>query len=142
MPAYTLVVGKDGFKLRPSTAGGRQNCNSQLVNDGGIRVLRRECRNMTMEEFARQLALPGYGLDRQVVNATDLQGAYDFEFDYVPQMAGRGDDRRGGDSPAAADLPLGPTIFEAVTKLGLKLEASKRPVSVVVIDSAAKPGEN
>jgi len=29
-----------------------------------------------------------------------------------------------------------------VTHLGLKLEAGKRPVSVVVIDSAAKPGEN
>jgi len=142
MPAYTLAVGKDGSRLRPSTAGGRQNCSSQLVDNAGIRVLRRECRNMTMEEFARQLALPGYGLDRPVVNATDLQGAYDFEFDYVPQMAGRGDDRRGGDSPGAADLPSGPTILEAVTHLGLKLEAGKRPVSVVVIDHAAKPGEN
>ena len=141
MPAYTLAVGKDGSRLRPSTAGGRQNCNSQMLDNAGIRVLRRECRNMTMDEFARQLALPGFGLDRQVVNATDLRGPYDFEFDYVPQMAGRGDDRRS-DSPAAADLPSGPTILEAVTHLGLKLEAGKRPVSVVVIDSAAKPGEN
>ncbi len=36
----------------------------------------------------------------------------------------------------------GPSVFSAVQKLGLRLEARKVPVSYFVIDSAARPGEN
>lgn len=143
MPAYALVVGKGGPKLHQTAAGGRQNCNSSLVDKGGIRMLHRECHNMTLEEFARQLpGLGGAGIDRPVVDMTELTGAYDFEFDYAPQMSGRGDDNRGGgDGPSAADS-AGPSISDAMTQLGLKLEASKRPMSCIVIDRAEKPTEN
>jgi uncharacterized protein (TIGR03435 family) len=63
-------------------------------------------------------------------------------------MAGRGgggETAAPGDALAAASDPNGAiTLFEAVEKqLGLKLEAQKRPVGVLVIDRAEqKPTEN
>jgi uncharacterized protein (TIGR03435 family) len=37
----------------------------------------------------------------------------------------------------------GPTIFTALQeKLGLKLETSKGPVDVLIVDSVSKPSEN
>lgn len=142
MPTYTLSLAKGGSKLRPAAnPTERQTCGTHLVDNAGIRALRRECRNMTMAEFARQLGLGGYGLDRQVTDATGVSGAYDLEFDYAPQGLGRGGDGPGGERPAA-DAPAGPTIFEAMAHLGLRLEPGKRPLSVIVIDSARKPESN
>ncbi len=63
-------------------------------------------------------------------------------------MAGGG---RGGDSlgpadgamPSASDPTGTLTLFEAVEKLGLKLEVHKRPMPVIVIDHMEqKPTEN
>jgi uncharacterized protein (TIGR03435 family) len=36
----------------------------------------------------------------------------------------------------------GPSVFSAIQKLGLRLEARKVPVSYFVIESAARPGAN
>ena len=42
--------------------------------------------------------------------------------------------------PPASDAPSGPGIFTALQdKLGLKLEARKVPVEIIVIDSASRP---
>jgi uncharacterized protein (TIGR03435 family) len=142
MPAYALVVGKGGPKLRQAKDGGQQNCGSREVNLGGVPVVHRECRGVTIAELARQLGLGGYGLDaRPVVDLTELAGAYDFEFEYTrPPAAGRGDAGRSGDAPAPPDL-AGPTIFDAMVRLGLKLEASRQSVPVIVIDRAEQPVE-
>jgi uncharacterized protein (TIGR03435 family) len=44
--------------------------------------------------------------------------------------------------PSPAD-PSGPSLFTAIQdQLGLKLEAAKGPVEVLVIDSVQKPSEN
>jgi bla regulator protein BlaR1 len=67
-------------------------------------------------------------MDRIVLNKTELDGKYDFAMKWNPDPA---------DSP---DLP---GIFTALQdQLGLKLESSKRPVEVVVIDNVETPGEN
>lgn len=109
MPAYALIVGKGGPKLHQAAAGGRQNCNSSIVDKGGIRLLHRECHNMTLEELARQLpGWAGSGIDRPVVDLTELAGSYDFEFDYTPQMSGRGEDSRGGGDGPLQRMPLVP----------------------------------
>ena len=145
MPAYVLTVGKGGSKLRQtSSSGSRQNCSTSPARDANRDrpMLHRECHNMTVAELARQLGMPGFGVDRQVVNETGLTGAYDFEFDYTRQPAGRSDAGRQGDASAPAALLPGPTIFEGMAQLGLRLEAAKRPLRVIVIDSAEKPGEN
>ena len=71
---------------------------------------------------------------RMVLDKTELTGSYDFTLTWA-----------NDDEPTAAnaDAASGPTLFTAVQEqLGLKLESSKGPVEVLVIDSVEKPGEN
>ena len=105
-----------------------------------------------MAQFADQLQIiAGPYVHYPVVNATGLEGAWDFSFTYSPippnQLAGQ----RGappGATPAAdavaADPGGGTSLFDAVEKqLGLKLESQKRPYPVFVIDHIEeKPTEN
>jgi uncharacterized protein (TIGR03435 family) len=116
------------------------------------------CHNMTMAQFAQLLPgiAPGY-LRTKVVDATGLDGGWDFTFSFSPagmmqSGGGRGEGGRGGDgggSPAAAvpeasEPNGGLSLFDAMTKqLGLKLETQKRPLAVVVIDHVErKPVDN
>jgi uncharacterized protein (TIGR03435 family) len=77
-----------------------------------------------------------------VVDNTGLKGYYDFKLEYV--MTGPA----GPPAPAAdgGDLPPrveGPSIFSALREqLGLKLEARKGPVEIIVIDHIEKPSSN
>jgi uncharacterized protein (TIGR03435 family) len=48
-----------------------------------------------------------------------------------------------GNDPAPAAEPSGPSIFTALREqLGLKLEAARSPVEMLVIDHAERPSEN
>jgi uncharacterized protein (TIGR03435 family) len=116
------------------------------------------CHNMTMAQFAQLLPgiAPGY-LRTKVVDATGLDGGWDFTFSFSPagvlQMGGgRGEGGRGGDgggppaaaAPEASEPSGGLSLFDAMVKqLGLKLEMQKRPLAVVVIDRVErKPIDN
>jgi len=77
-----------------------------------------------------------------VVDNTVLTGTYDFTLAYAPDpgLGGRGD--FPGGPPPGADRPAGdgPSIFAALQEqLGLKLESTKAPVDVLVIDKAERP---
>ena len=117
------------------------------------------CQNMTMAQFAEKLnnIAAGYIRNGNVLDATGLEGGYDFTLNFSPagmlQGQGRGGTAfaiDGSQAPLAAGLgdlsdPTGGmTLFEAIEKqLGLKLEQTKRPASVVVIDHIErKPDEN
>ena len=84
-----------------------------------------------MNGFANQLGrLPMVG--RPVVNATNLTDSFDWELTWAP------DPSTGGD--AALDAV---SIFTALQEqLGLKLEPTRGPVDVLVIDSVERPTEN
>jgi len=73
---------------------------------------------------------------RIVVDRTGLTGGWDFEFQFAPEQ--RGPLPAGGDpQPANPDAP---SLFTALQEqLGLKLESTKGPVEVLVIDSADRP---
>jgi uncharacterized protein (TIGR03435 family) len=72
-------------------------------------------------------------VERIVVDKTGLSGLFDFNVKYTPDGPG---------SPPTTD-PQAPSIFTALQEeLGLKLESSKGPVEVLVIDSVSKPTEN
>jgi uncharacterized protein (TIGR03435 family) len=136
MPTYTLLVGKNGPKMQESAAPGRQTC-AWHSSESGLR--QRECHNMTMAQLASQLpGWGGIGVDRPVVDLTELKGTYDFQFEVG--IVGMG--KKGGQAGPIVD-DSGPTIFNAMTKLGLKLEAQKRAMSVIVIDHVERsPVEN
>ena len=80
-------------------------------------------------------------LDRPVVDQTGLAGRFDFTLTWTPdetQFGGLGVVPPPPDNAAAP-----PGLFTAIQEqLGLKLDASKAQVDVMVIDRAEKPSEN
>jgi uncharacterized protein (TIGR03435 family) len=96
-----------------------------------------------MADFAGQLQLRV--LDRPVIDRTGLTDRYDFtlywrpdEFQF-PSLSPV--QREYWISSAVADGL--PDLFTAVQEqLGLKLDATKAPVDVLVIDKVSKPSEN
>ncbi len=75
-----------------------------------------------LDELATNLAVM---VDREVINKTRLPGSYDLTLNWSP------------------DGTTGPSIFTALDEqLGLRLEAGRGPVDVLVIDSAEKLESN
>ena len=70
---------------------------------------------------------------------TGLTGGYDFELD-VGMRRGPNEGRPGADGAGSTVVPdSGPTIFNALTQIGLKLEGRKMPLQVIVIEKAERP---
>lgn len=121
LPVYALVVGKDGHKLRPNNEAPPPSVNS---GPGLIAA-----RKISILNLARLLAPR---LDRPVIDRTNLTGRFDFKLEWAPEQSGN----------APADISA-PSLFTALQEqLGLKLEAQRAPVEVVVIESAERPSEN
>ncbi len=161
MPAYTLLAGKPKMKKadpasrsRFAEGPGTDGKDPRNTNPSNGRLI--TAQNVTMAEFAERLqSLAGGYVHSPVLDATGLDGAYDFTLNFSPAglgvaLAGRGG-RGGGDAGPASNEPAGasdPTgaisLPEAVEKqLGLKLELQKRPVKVLVIDKLERtPTEN
>ncbi len=106
------------------------------------------CRNVTMAQFAEQIEAYESRLAYPVLDATGIEGAWDFTISYnafaeafahFPLFAGG-----GGADGQAAEPSGGLTFADALSKqLGLKLEMRKRPERVFVIDRMEeKPSEN
>lgn len=157
MPVYALVVAKGGPKLKEAKAGdtypngmkgpdgkvgaGMMMFTGQQVTAQGVPIS-----NLT-QFLSRQTG-------RTVVDKTGLNGKYDFTLDLPPHssaaaLAGRkvgmpqspeGDAAAGADS---APDDSGPSIFTLVQdQLGLKLESTKAPLPIIVIDHVEQPSEN
>jgi uncharacterized protein (TIGR03435 family) len=121
LPIYALVVGKGGPKIRPV-----EDTGATELGGGDDHQL--TARQVSMEALARTFSRQ---FNRQVVDMTGLHGVFDFNLDYAP-----------GDA-ATPDDALAASIFTAVQEqLGLRLEARKGPVEVVVIDHTGKPSQN
>ena len=89
---------------------------------------------ITMDRLIKMLASQA---GRPITNKTNLTGTYDFSLKFAPventAVAA------GHDSAETT----GPSLFTAIQEqLGLKLESSKGPVEVLVIDAVSKPTEN
>ncbi len=148
--AYSLVVEKP--KMKKADPASRTFCKDTAAPAGsppGSRLL--TCQNITMAQFADRLLNMTQELVWPILDATEIEGGWDFALMFsqsAMMMMGGG---RGGDAgqaagavPSASDPTGGLTIFEAVQKqLGLKLEKQKRSMPVVVIDHLEeKPTEN
>jgi len=75
-----------------------------------------------------------------VIDKTELTGNYDFELKWTPDESSAG---MSGDGPARSSDAAGTSIFTALQEqLGLKLESTKGPVEILVIERAQKASEN
>lgn len=81
-------------------------------------------------------------LDKPVIDQTGLAGRYDFTLKWTPDEFQFGGLGARPPAPAdSADAP--PDLFTAMQQqLGLKLESTKAPTEVLVIDRIEKPSEN
>ena len=140
---YTLTAAKP--KMQKADPSSRSGCKDGPGPEGKDPRLANpilnmvvSCRNTTMAQLAEQFQdfANGY-IQYTVVEATGLEGGYDFTLNFSTVGVLRNAGRRGGNAgPGTASEPSGGlTLFEAVNKqLGLKLELQKRPVPVLVID--------
>jgi uncharacterized protein (TIGR03435 family) len=148
---YTLVVAKNGAKLQTAKLGntyangikypdgslGGPGAMSGGVYDGWLTAQAVTTRNLA-GELTSMLGHP-------VTDKTGLTGEYDFTLRFTP------DDRLqppGGAAPSERPAMPGsdsnePSLFDAIQEqLGLKLDAGKGPVEIVVIDQVERPSGN
>jgi len=142
--AYALLPPKGEMKLKKADPSERQNCRPDPgaipPNTGGVPMQAGTCTNTTMEEFARILPqVAGAYFDHPVVDATGLQGGWNFTFYWSPRQALEQARPAAAADPGAAGAALDPgglTIFQALEKqLGLRVEKGTHPTPVIVIDS-------
>jgi uncharacterized protein (TIGR03435 family) len=155
--AYNLVALKPRMKKAdPATRTSCKNAPAPAGSPPGSRSL--ICQNVTMDQFAERLQGMSPELQWPVINASEVEGTYDFTLTYsfsagmaVPVRAALDGGAAGGavgaaaPAVAAASDPTGAiTILQALEKqLGMKLEPQKRPIPVYVIDHIEqKPTEN
>jgi uncharacterized protein (TIGR03435 family) len=131
---YELQIAKGGIKFKEGKCVGEPGPTNPC---GGFSLGTRgkaAARVAEMPGFASLLA--GY-LGRVVIDKTNLAGKYDFDLTWTPDEnmpKGPGD---AGQPPADPD---GPSLFTALQEqLGLKLEAAKGPVEILVVDHSEKP---
>jgi len=159
LPAYALTAAKGGLKL-PSPkeggcasstpdastwAGGRMPPPGQgqptLAPCGSVRVFllpsgaRMQGGRIPMPEFIRILSM---ALGSPVIDKTGFTQLFDVRLDFLP-------DETTAALPAPPSPPddANPSILFAIQQqLGLKLESTKGPVEVLVIDRVERPTEN
>jgi uncharacterized protein (TIGR03435 family) len=139
VPVFALVLAKPrktGPQLHPhtneppcSTASPCGRFDSLPNPPGQFRI---GARDVTMGFIANVLATSELG--RPVLDQTRLTGNFDFTLEWTPNI------------PVSPDFipdQSGPTYIEALKEqLGLKLESSRGPVQVPVIDHVERPDEN
>jgi len=131
LPVYALVVAnpspKSGPRFGPSDISG-------TTIDIGRSRLHIAGSDDTLAILARELAV---ALGRVVLNRTGLTGRYDLTLKWTP------DDAPTPLLNGAPDPSAPPEIFTAIQEqLGLKLEPTKGPVPVLVIDRIEMPSPN
>jgi uncharacterized protein (TIGR03435 family) len=151
MGVYALVVAKGGLKMKEVDPAAKGVGQLQMMGRGHLET------RLSLSGLADFLSR---WVDRPILDMTQTKASYDIKLEWTPEPgqtpkgmpAGMGPGGPGpgpgpgGDGPGgagAADNPA-PTIFTALQEqLGLKLEARKAPVDMVVIDHMEKaPTEN
>lgn len=123
-PGYVMIVAKSGLRLKPL-----EKSEGMSTSSGRGRLT---AKGASMENIADVLAAE---LRQPVMNRTKVEGVFDFRLNWAPDIA---PDTARLDQ--AAERQAGPSLFTALQETaGLKLEAQKLPIQLLVIDRAEKP---
>jgi uncharacterized protein (TIGR03435 family) len=142
LPLYALVIAKGGSKLKevkPEDPAHPQPRGWMSISRGKL-----DGREVTIEPLLHLLAQQ---LGRTVQDKTGLTGNYTYVLQWTPDDAPPPMAKGGNGSPPGGDATptdsTGPSLFTALQEqLGLKLESTKGPVDVVVIDHIEAPSAN
>jgi uncharacterized protein (TIGR03435 family) len=130
LPVYALTVGKNGSKLKATESA---TGISSDTNRGGIQVNAR----VSIPSFAEFLSIQ---LGRPVIDRTGLTGTFDIRVNWAPDPVAQ---PATPGKEAAPDSAADPSVFSALQdQLGLKLEATRGPVEILVIDHVEEPTDN
>jgi len=133
LPVYALSVAENGSKLTKSGLDPNGLPGLFFRGLGNLHVT-----NATMDDFTN--LMQSAVLDRPVVDQTGIEGRYDFDLNWTP------DDSQFQSfgvriPPPGENAP--PSLYTAIQEqIGLKLDATKAPADVLVIDHVEQPSEN
>jgi uncharacterized protein (TIGR03435 family) len=140
LPVFELALAKNGPKIHEAaTANASKFVESKSEGDPmfsedktGLIVAR-----ATMAQLAEKLARP---LRQPVVDKTGLTARYDLRIDITPYITP--ENGEGDNGPKIAD-PVSFVVTAFQEQLGLKLEAGKETVDLLVVDAVNRtPSEN
>ena len=125
MPVYELTMDKNGLRLKPGS--GDSDCAARIgpvhPTDCNYRY---QFTNCTLAPLVDSVQA-----DRPILDKTELTGRYDIAMFVTPDFKLRNSSEPGDISPS-----------EAVHELGLRLEAKKDSIEVIVVDHVEKPSGN
>jgi uncharacterized protein (TIGR03435 family) len=117
MPVYLLVPAKGGLKIRPADRARAEQDGYFQSGRGRIRL-----RMAALDQLAFALSDV---LERCVLDRSGTKDNFDLQLEWT------------------SESPEGPNVMAALAEqVGLKLEGSRAPVEVVVIDRAERPPGN
>jgi uncharacterized protein (TIGR03435 family) len=127
---FGLIIARSGIKFKEVPNSDTHSQNSSNTHYTGTCV--------SMDAFAGFLSRRTDLSDLPVLDMTGLKGFYDLKLDWIPESG------QSADTPAVGDTASGPTLRVALEdQLGLKLEARKAPIEILIVDHAEKaPSEN
>jgi uncharacterized protein (TIGR03435 family) len=135
LSVYAIVLGKDGAKLTKSQGDPNGLPTLGFRGLGDLVV-----RNANMVDFAG--LMQGAVLDKPVVDQTGLQGRFDFQLKWTPDQS-QFESFGGVHTPPAETADAPPDLYTAIQQqIGLKIETTKAPVDVMVLDKVAQPSAN
>jgi uncharacterized protein (TIGR03435 family) len=137
LPVYQLVLAKSGSKLMPSAAQlsakpeDHPERPRNFVRFAGKGVL--EGNDADSQTLVTALSMQPEIGGRLVIDKTGLTGKYDFTLKWTPDTQ----------SVDATAIDTGPSLFTALQEqLGVRLESTKAPVDIIVIDHVELPSAN
>ena len=132
LPVFVLLVAKGGPKFKEPGDGGEPSVRPD--DAGGLSF-----QNFSMDDLAVWLAM--HSLRRPVIDHTSLAGSFSFHANLFEMEKGAPPSEFK--TRVASDDASGALRTALTGQLGLKLEAQKAPLEILVIDHAEKvPTEN
>ena len=140
MSAYAITVAKGGAKIKKE-----ENATVPVPGFGGQAQRGFNARNATLAEFAS--VMQAQFMDLPVIDQTGLGDTrYTFVVKFTPDPGMRpfgGAVPPPGAQPAKPDPDAPPDLFSAMEQqLGLRMQKTKAPVEVMIIDKIEKPSAN
>ena len=137
---YALIAGKNGPKLKPveSAAGpARPGGMMVTVDDAGAHL---KAPAATLGQLGEMISRFS---ERPIVDMTGIQGQYEFDLVFSPEVIQNRGGEGGGQHSSDAPGSTAGSIYDSVQRYGLKLEPRKAPIEMLIVDRVeAMPSEN